>query len=101
MLKRSVKARIVTLERSFIPVRQHRCELHEILGQTGPRHSKCVTFQLADVAFTRHVFAAILARIERRSIPPQVIVGRVAAYEIRNAKKTLTSGKHLEKSTMR
>ena len=35
------------------------------IGAKVVRHSKCVTFQLAEVAVTRELFAAILGRIER------------------------------------
>lgn len=37
--------------------------------------SKHVTFQLAEVAVTRNLFAAILARIERLAMPPPVAIG--------------------------
>jgi len=40
------------------------------IGAKVTRHSKYVTFQLAEVAVTRRVFAAILARIEQLAIPP-------------------------------
>ena len=42
------------------------------------RHSKYVTFQLAEVAVTRNLFAAILDRIARLALPPPV-VGRMPA----------------------
>ncbi len=38
-----------------------------------PRHAKYVTFQLAEVAVTRRLFAAILDRIERLALPPPVV----------------------------
>jgi hypothetical protein len=38
--------------------------------ETDTRHSKYVTFQLAEVAVTRDLFAAILDRIARLAIPP-------------------------------
>jgi len=38
------------------------------------KHSKYVTFQLAEVAVTRNLFAAILNRIARLAIPPPVLV---------------------------
>jgi hypothetical protein len=37
------------------------------------RHSKYVTFQLAEVAVTRNLFAAILDRIAQLAIPPPVV----------------------------
>ncbi len=40
------------------------------LGAKVTRHSKYVTFQLAEVAVTRDLFAAILDRIARLAIPP-------------------------------
>jgi len=40
------------------------------------RHAKYVTFQLAEVAVTRSLFAAILDRIARLAIPPPMIAGR-------------------------
>ena len=39
------------------------------------RHAKYVTFQLAEVAITRKLFAAILDRIERLALPPPAIKG--------------------------
>ena len=39
------------------------------------RHSKYVTFQLAEVAVTRHLFAKILNRIERLALPLPVVAG--------------------------
>ena len=44
------------------------------IGAKVVRHSKCVTFQLAEVAVTGELFAAILRRIERLSLPPPVVV---------------------------
>ena len=47
--------------------------LREKLVKTGAkvvRHAKYVTFQLAEVAVPRRLFAAILDRIARRAIPP-------------------------------
>jgi hypothetical protein len=38
------------------------------------RHAKYVTFQLAEVAVTRNLFAAILYRIARLVRPPPVVV---------------------------
>jgi len=48
------------------------------IGAKVTRHSKYVTFQLAEVAVTRDLFAAILDRIARLAIPPPVVVGRPA-----------------------
>ncbi len=47
--------------------------LREKLVKTGAkvtRHVKYVTFQLAEVAIPRNLFAAILDRIARLAIPP-------------------------------
>ena len=38
------------------------------------RHSKYVTFQLAEVAVTQNLFAAILYRIAQWAIPPPILV---------------------------
>ena len=43
------------------------------IGAKVMRHSKYVTFQLAEVAVTRNLFAAILDRIERLALPPPVV----------------------------
>ena len=43
------------------------------IGAKVTRHSKYVTFQLAEVAVTRNLFAAILDRIERLALPPPVV----------------------------
>ena len=48
------------------------------IGAKVVRHSKYVTFQLAEVAVPRELFAAILQRIERLAMPPPS-VGRVYA----------------------
>ena len=40
------------------------------IGAKVTRHSKYVTFQLAEVAVPRQLFAAILERIGRLAIPP-------------------------------
>ena len=48
------------------------------IGAKVTRHAKYVTFQLAEVAVTRNLFAAILARIARLALPPPV-VGRMPA----------------------
>jgi hypothetical protein len=42
---------------------------------TETRHSKYVTFQLAEVAVTRNLFVAILDRIAQVAIPPPVLDG--------------------------
>ena len=44
------------------------------IGAKVTKHSKYTTFQLAEVAVTRNLFAAILNRIARLAIPPPVIV---------------------------
>src|SRR5450755_4541163 len=44
-----------------------------MIGAKVTRHAKYVTFQLAEVAVTRNLFAAILARIARLAIPPPVV----------------------------
>jgi hypothetical protein len=43
------------------------------IGAKVTRHAKYVTFQLAEVAVTRNLFAAILHRIARLAIPPPVV----------------------------
>ena len=40
------------------------------IGAKVASHSKYVTFQLAEVAVTRDLFAAILDRIARLAMPP-------------------------------
>lgn len=45
--------------------------IRELLKVT--RHAKYVTFQLAEVAVTRNLFAAILDRIARLAIPPPTV----------------------------
>ena len=50
------------------------------IGAKVTRHAKYVTFQLAEVAVTRNLFAAILARIARLAIPPP-LVGLIRVYE--------------------
>jgi len=47
------------------------------IGAKVTRHSKYVTFQLAEVAVTRRLFAAILNRIERLALPPPVVASRM------------------------
>ncbi|MCH7751159.1 MAG: IS1380 family transposase [Planctomycetes bacterium] len=43
------------------------------IGAKVTRHSKYVTFQLAEVAVTRNLFAAILDRIARLALPPPLV----------------------------
>ena len=43
------------------------------IGAKVTRHAKYVTFQLAEVAVTRNLFAAILDRIARLAIPPPLV----------------------------
>ena len=43
------------------------------IGAKVTRHARYVTFQLAEVAVTRNLFAAILDRIERLALPPPVV----------------------------
>jgi hypothetical protein len=45
------------------------------IGAKVTRHAKYVTFQLAEVAVQRRLFAAILDRIERLALPPPVVAG--------------------------
>jgi hypothetical protein len=45
------------------------------IGAKVTRHAKYVTFQLAEVAITRKLFAAILDRIERLAFPPPAVNG--------------------------
>jgi len=45
------------------------------IGAKVTRHTKYVAFQLAEVVVTRDLFAAILDRIERLSIPPPIAAG--------------------------
>ncbi len=42
------------------------------IGAKVTRHSKYVTFQLAEVAVTRNLFGAILDRIARLAMPPPI-----------------------------
>jgi len=46
------------------------------IGTKVMRHAKYVTFQLAEVAMTRKLFAEILNRIERLALPPPVAARR-------------------------
>ena len=43
------------------------------IGAKVTRHSKYVTFQLAEVAVTRNLFAAILDRVARLAMPPPLM----------------------------
>jgi hypothetical protein len=43
------------------------------IGAKVTRHAKYVTFQLAEVAVPRRLFAAILDRIARLAIPPPTV----------------------------
>lgn len=45
------------------------------IGAKVTKHSKYTTFQLAEVAITRNLFATILDHIARLAIPPPVLVG--------------------------
>jgi len=45
------------------------------IGARVTHHPKYVTFQLAEVAVTRRLFAAILDRIERLGLPPPAVDG--------------------------
>jgi len=47
------------------------------IGAKVTRHSKYVFFQLAEVAITRNLFAAILDRIARLAIPPPLVAMRL------------------------
>jgi len=42
------------------------------IGAKVTRHAKYVTFQLAEVAIPRKLFAAILAKVAQLAIPPPV-----------------------------
>jgi hypothetical protein len=52
------------------------------IGAKVTRHSKYVTFQLAEVAVTRIFFAAILDRIERLAIPPPMVARTRAQHDV-------------------
>ena len=43
------------------------------IGAKVVRHAKYVTFQMAEVAVPRELFAAILDRIQRFGVPPPLI----------------------------
>jgi hypothetical protein len=45
------------------------------IGAKVTRHSRYVTFQLAEVVVTRNLFVAILNRIARLAIPPPIVTG--------------------------
>jgi len=56
--------------------------LREKLVKIGAKvtwHANYVTFQLAEVAVTRKLFAAILDRIEQLVLPPPYILSRILA----------------------
>ena len=55
------------------------------MGAKVTRHSKYVTFQFAEVAVTRNLFAAILDRIARLALPPPVVSG-CPAWELQSAR---------------
>ena len=61
------------------------------IGAKVTRHAKYVTFQLAKVAVTRNLFAAILARIARLAIPPSV-VGPIRVQERQTGQQGLVPG---------
>ncbi len=46
------------------------------IGAKVARHSKYVTFQMAEVAVPRELFAAILERIQRFGVPPPLLQHR-------------------------
>jgi len=48
------------------------------IGAKVTRHSKYVTFQLAEVAVRQPLFAAILKPIKRLAIPPPSVAGAQA-----------------------
>ncbi len=43
------------------------------IGAKAVRHAKYVTFQMAEVAVPRELFAAILERIRRFGVPPPLV----------------------------
>ena len=45
------------------------------IGAKVVRHAKYVTFQMAEVAVPRELFAAILERIQRFGVPPPLVQG--------------------------
>ncbi len=65
-LRRSVKHwSLTTLREKLIKI-----------GAKVVRHSKYVTFQMAEVAVPRELFAAILERIQRFGVPPPLLQRR-------------------------
>lgn len=62
------------------------------IGAKVMRHSKYVTFQLAEVAVTRNSFVAILDRIARLALPAPV-AGRIAAEECSGGRKRSSRGR--------
>ena len=44
-----------------------------LAGAKVVRHAKYVTFQMAEVAVPRELFAAILERIQRFGVPPPLV----------------------------
>ncbi len=46
------------------------------IGAKVARHSKYVTFQMAEVAVPRELFDAILERIQRFGVPPPLLQHR-------------------------
>jgi arylsulfatase A-like enzyme len=68
----------MALPNPFVIGRQrHLLEKRFKIEAKVTRHAKYVTFQLAEVAITRNLFAAIRDRIARLAIPPQIFVGRM------------------------
>lgn len=57
------------------------------IGAKVTRRSKYVTFQLAEVAIARNLFATILDRIARLTIPPPVLVFGMPASEQNDEEK--------------
>ena len=43
------------------------------IGAKVVRHSQYVTFQMAEVAVPRELFAAIIERIQRFGVPPRLL----------------------------
>ena len=43
------------------------------IGAKVVRRSKCVTFQLAEVAVLRELFAVIVDRVQRFGVPPPLV----------------------------
>ena len=61
-------------QRGFRPFGRSYLRIHEEavvkIGAKATRHSRYVTFQLAEVAVSQRLFAAILDRIAQLAIPP-------------------------------